>query len=198
MKLSEKAVAMGLCIAIILTFTGFCNTKKQIANEVLRLHIIANSDSEADQQLKIKIRDELLKRSELIISEEDSLEEAVKDVSASLDEIEKIAEATAANEGFNYKCNAEITEMYFDIREYDGVSMPSGEYTALRITIGEGRGKNWWCVMFPPLCLPAAEEAVAEFDREEQKILRAKTPEYEIKFKAVEIWEDICNKLKEV
>ncbi len=198
MKTAEKAVAIGLCIAIVLSFTGFCNTRDNLTEEVLRLHIVANSDSDADQQLKLKIRDEILKKSELLISEGDSLEEAVRDVSAAFEKIEKIAEATALSEGFDYDCTAEIKKMYFDIREYDDVSMPSGYYTALRITIGEGKGKNWWCVMFPPLCLPAAEGTVADFDEDEQAVLKTKNPEYEIKFKVVEIWEDICNKLKEV
>lgn len=197
MKLSEKAVALGLVIAIVFTFTGFCKTKENIEDEVLRLHIIANSDSEEDQNLKLKIRDEILKRSDLIITKGDTLKTAIEDVSASLDEIENIAQNVIEKEGFDYGCKAEITKMYFDIREYDDISMPSGEYMALRLTVGEGKGKNWWCVMFPPLCLPAAKQEVQSFSEKEQEILSVTEPQYEIKFKVVEIWENIKNKLKE-
>ncbi len=197
MKLSEKAVAIGLIIAIMFTFTGFCKTKENIANEVLRLHIIANSDSEEDQSLKLKVRDEILKRSDLIISDGDNLQLAIDEVSSSLNEIETIANEVIKNEGFDYTCKAEITQMYFNIREYENISMPSGEYTALRVTLGKGEGKNWWCVMFPPLCLPAAEKEVQSFSEKEQEILAVTEPQYEIKFKVVEIWENIKNKLKE-
>ena len=142
-----KLFTKALCIAFVLTvfysvipFEAECN---EISNEVFRIHILANSDSQADQSLKLKVRDEILAFSEGLFESADSKEEAENIVRENMDEIIAVAQKKVYDEGYRYKVNAELTNMYFTTRYYEQFTMPSGMYDALRVTIGEGEGKNW-------------------------------------------------------
>lgn len=136
-----------------------------LRNSVLRLHILANSDSEHDQNLKIKVRDALLESD--IFDNADSLETAEKIAQDNLDKIVETAENVLSENGCNLPVTAEIADVVFDERVYGDITMPSGEYRALRVKIGLAEGKNWWCVMYPPLCIPAACDVVEDKSAEE-------------------------------
>lgn len=123
-----------------------------LANSVFRLHVIANSDSEEDQNLKYIVRDNVLKYMNEICKDVDSKEEAIQIAQNHKEEFRSIALATIKDNGYNYDVSVEIGNFSFPTKTYGDISLPSGYYDALRIKIGEANGKNWWCVMFPPLC----------------------------------------------
>lgn len=135
----------------------------EIRSETLRLHIIANSDSEEDQQLKLKVRDAVLEATGELFAEVSGKTEAVAAAEYSANDIKEIAEKTIAEEGFDYEVQVEVTEMWFETRSYEGFTLPAGDYDAVRIIIGEGEGKNWWCVMYPALCVPGAEKPLEKY-----------------------------------
>ena len=135
----------------------------EIRSETLRLHIIANSDSEEDQQLKLKIRDAVLEATGELFAEVSGKTEAVAAAEYSSDDIKAIAKEIIASEGFDYEVQVEVTEMWFETRSYEGFTLPAGDYDAVRIIIGEGEGKNWWCVMYPALCIPGAEKPLEKY-----------------------------------
>lgn len=137
------------------TFSANC---EEVRGEVLRLHIPANSDSDEDQAIKLRLRDELLARFGGELSGCGDLTSARARAAELLPEIERFANDFLAENGFSYGASAELVDMYFTTREYDRLILPAGQYTALRVTLGSGNGKNWWCVIFPQLCLPAVSE----------------------------------------
>ncbi len=167
------SAAMSLTIAIsnICSFVRDGRELDKLRNSVLRLHILANSDSERDQTLKLMVRDALLERSGEVFGEASDFDEAKENAAQKLSLIEDIAEEVLSENGCDLPAEAEITDMHFDERTYGDITMPAGEYTALRIEIGQAQGHNWWCVMYPPLCLPAAcgyaKETEAETESEE-------------------------------
>ncbi|MBE6893189.1 MAG: stage II sporulation protein R [Ruminococcaceae bacterium] len=135
----------------------------EIRSETLRLHIIANSDSEEDQQLKLKVRDAVLEATGELFAEVSGKTEAVAAAEYSSNDIKAIAEEVIVSEGFDYEVQVEVTEMWFETRSYEGFTLPAGDYDAVRIIIGEGEGKNWWCVMYPALCVPGAEKTLEKY-----------------------------------
>ncbi len=165
---AEISLILGMAAAVFCA--GFCNFEKayeDITETVFRLHIPANSDSPQDQNLKLKVRDAVLEETAYLFENSHSAEEAAQAARENLPLIQSIAENTLRENGCDLPVRCEVTKMEFDTRVYDSVTMPAGEYSALRISIGSGHGKNWWCVMFPPLCLPAVtniDEALSEYD----------------------------------
>ena len=135
----------------------------QIKTDTLRLHIIANSDSDLDQKLKLKVRDRVLEYTGELFAEVSGKTEAEALAEYSSDEIKNIAEEVIAENGADYSVSVEITNMWFETRSYDGFTLPAGDYDAVRIIIGAGEGHNWWCVMYPPLCIPGAEYALEKY-----------------------------------
>ncbi|CDZ24483.1 stage II sporulation protein R [[Clostridium] cellulosi] len=202
----EKAVLLGLMITVIAaslsSFSVFAKQCSDIRGKVLRLHIIANSDSKADQQLKLNVRDRILRESQELFIAADNKEEAEENVREKLPEIIKIAQDEVKREGFNYKVNAQLVNMYFTTRKYDNITLPAGYYDAVRITIGEAKGHNWWCVLFPSLCIPASsEEQKQEISDvlspdEENIVENSDKPDIKIKFKVVELFEQCDDFLK--
>lgn len=152
-------VKMVLILSFLLfIYTTICafsyaqNISHDIANSVFRLHVLANSDSTQDQNLKYKIRDNLLIYMNEICSDCKTKEEAISLVEKNKDNFKQIALDTIKNEGFSYDVNINIGNFEFPTKNYGDVSLPAGFYDALRVEIGEAKGHNWWCVMFPPLC----------------------------------------------
>jgi stage II sporulation protein R len=198
--LIEAAALCGLIITIFITsLTTFAADYNNITDKILRFHILANSDSVADQALKLEVRDAVLSGTANIFENPRNKEEAVAAAKKALPEICRIAEETIANAGFDYVVSAEVTEMEFDTRVYGDITMPAGDYTAIRVTIGEAEGKNWWCVMFPQLCLPAftKEEAIDVFNNyltESEKDILRNPRKYKGKFFFVELWKKIFGK----
>lgn len=155
-KLHTWEAALLLAVAAALLW-GACTLQRQDALEqkVIRLHVIANSDSEADQALKLRVRDRVLVLAEDILRQSGDMEEARQRLTEALPRLQQTAAEEIAAQGSRYTVSARLEETEFPTREYDGFALPSGEYLALRVVIGEGAGKNWWCVVFPPLCTTA-------------------------------------------
>lgn len=188
----EIALALGLSFSLVFSALAL-DTQEDISEKLIRLHVIANSDSDADQELKLKVRDEILEYVSDLTEECKSIDNAKLLVSNNLDELENIASRVIAENGFDYTSHAELSEVYFPTRVYDTFSLPAGEYDALRIHLGRGEGKNWWCVLFPPLCVSAAEVETeltnAGINSEDIKLITSDETEYRLKFKVVEIIE---------
>lgn len=162
--------------------------QRELAGKLLRLHIIANSDSAADQELKLKVRDRVLSA----LENSDELIDARMYLSENAGKIKACARDEVIKNGFDYPVRVDFVKMYFPTREYESFSLPAGLYNAVRLEIGEGKGQNWWCVMFPPLCLSAAcefEETAkqAGMSDEEIKLLKSGKTVYRFKFKTLEI-----------
>lgn len=204
MKKTDIILLGGLIGAIIFTnFAEFETTLSGLENEVLRMHILANSDSEEDQQLKIKVRDELLEHSEEIFGGCSSLDEMKNTAVKKLDYINDIVLEVIDENGFDYGAQSSLVNMEFDDRVYGDLTMPAGNYDALRITIGEAQGHNWWCVMYPPLCIPAAETVSADsdtagdyFSREELDLMEH-PEDYQLKFRCAEVFKGLKKKISD-
>lgn len=192
-------VPLFVIISMVLSYTvPFVEASESISDEVFRLHILANSNSEADQQLKLKVRDEILIAGEELFKGCTSVEEAIKVCSENLDFFQQAAQKCIAENGAAYTVKATVDKEYFNTREYEKITLPSGIYNALKIEIGEAKGKNWWCVMFPAICLPSvSEDEINEVLSEEEIKLINSNNKYEIRFKIVEIYEKIKSKAAE-
>lgn len=165
MKKSTMVIfAAGLLLAILIT-NGIAVIRdgrrlEQLRGSVLRLHILADSDDPRDQKLKLEVRDALLKSG--IFDEAESLADAERIAQQSIPQIEDIARDVLREYGCADSVTAELADVEFDERVYGDITMPAGEYRALRVKIGSAQGHNWWCVMYPPLCLPAAIDEESE------------------------------------
>ena len=197
-------------MVIILTFllfiyTNICaisyaqNISTDIASSVFRLHVIANSDSKEDQDLKYKVRDNLLKYMNKICKDCTSKEDAISLVEKNKDIFKQIALDTIRNEGFSYDVNINIGNFEFPTKNYGDISLPAGLYDALRVEIGEAKGQNWWCVMFPPLCfvdissgvVPEESKEVLQDNLTEEEfalISNKSSDEIQFKFKLLEFF----------
>ena len=186
----ELAALMGLTITLgISSVTGFMQDCAELRQEVLRIHILADSDLETDQAVKLQVRDAVLEVINRDFSGDGTLEGTIACLEGELDRIEETADQVLEEAGMPYRARAELTEMYFTTREYerngDTFSMPAGRYQALRVTLGSGEGHNWWCVAYPPMCIDAAVEGQAAVV--EQEILAlGETPVYKPKLALVE------------
>lgn len=188
-------ITLIICIVSAIAFENEC---KGIREEVLRLHVIANSDETYDQELKLKVRDALLLSGEKIFSGSEDIISAESRIADKKDILQYAAEETIANLGYDYSVKIELARSYFPTRTYGELTLPAGYYKAVRVIIGEGKGKNWWCIMFPPLCLPAAtnsKEAIADFLTEEEMEIVCSDPKFEVRFWLVEKYYELKNKL---
>ncbi|MCL2020243.1 MAG: stage II sporulation protein R [Oscillospiraceae bacterium] len=179
----------GACLTLLTaSFSAFAQSCEALQGEVLRLHILPNSNSADDQQLKYELRDFILSDAKTYFADVSTLEEAVQSAQYYLSSIEENAKAFIAEKGYDYDVIVSIETMFFTTRVYENLTMPAGDYTALRIKIGEGEGQNWWCVAFPPLCLPAVTQKSGEpyFSPETSKVIEADGKRAEVKFKLYE------------
>lgn len=196
MSLSKKikiSVTVGIVVAILFSIFSFAKTSEEIRSDVLRLHVIANSDTSVDQNLKLRLRDYILQEGKDIFNGSVNVENAVEKIEPVLPELEKSAKAFMNQAGFDYDVKISLSNEYFTTRTYETVTLPAGKYLALRVVIGSGEGHNWWCVMFPPMCVPAADkkdEIENVFSEKEIKLVESK-PKYEPRFKVVEIYEQL-------
>jgi stage II sporulation protein R len=173
---------------LVSSFTGFAKDYGEIRENVVRLHILANSDNEADQRLKLQVRDRVLKDSAAIFKGSYTKAEAEAAARLYLPMIEAAAKDEIAARGYAYPVKAKLVNMHFESRSYGETVFPAGRYDAVRLEIGEAKGQNWWCVMFPPMCLPAAEEKPAEPLPVEEKIARLnEQPRYVPKLAVLEL-----------
>lgn len=139
---------------------GSTNYQEDIANRILRFHVVANSDSEEDQALKIKIKDAVVEYMSPLLKDSDSLDTSIHIAKANFNSIESIAKKIIAENDYNYDVSCNIEDTVFPVKCYGDVVLPSGKYTALNIKIGKAKGKNWWCILYPPLCFVDASSGV--------------------------------------
>lgn len=168
---------------------SFAQGCSQLYDGVLRLHILANSDSESDQQLKLRVRDRVLQTAQQLGLGENCTElpQLLEQTQQLLGQLEQAAQQEVWRSGSDQKVKAYLTRMYFDTREYEDFTMPAGVYRTVRFTIGKGEGKNWWCVLFPQMCIPTAVQPAAEFSDEQLRVLERR-PQYEPKFALLELF----------
>ena len=197
-----------LAIFILLSANSYVNAvSSNIADGVFRLHVIANSDSVVDQNLKYKVRDALLDYMNSICSDVSSKEDAMNIASEHLEDFKAIAENVIYENNYTYPVSVEIGKYDFPTKNYGDVSIPAGIYDALRVKIGKASGKNWWCVMFPPLCFVDVSSGIVPNESKELLQENMSTEEYDLitnssnnsdlnfKFKIVELFENIKIKL---
>ncbi len=193
MKLFLKSLCAAFVLSVIFSVLPFQATCTELQDEVFRLHILANSDSAADQALKLKVRDRVLGYTEALFKQAQSKQEAERLVAANLQSIANVAACELRDSGSDDTVKAEITRMFFTTRRYENYTLPSGMYDALRLTIGKGEGHNWWCVMFPGLCVSSEQSRDAKaketFTDGEYRVVREEKQEY--KFFIVEFFEKI-------
>ena len=192
--LSVIAIAISLYMAFSCTY--FTASAESVKEDVVRLHILANSDSSIDQDIKLKVRDALLETNASILSDSVTTENAKEHFESSKEILLKAAKSTLKENGFDYDVKITLQEEYFDTRAYGKLTFPAGQYTALKVILGKGEGKNWWCVMFPPLCVPAADgveanEITADYLTESGKKIVNGGEKYIVKFKLLEIYEEL-------
>ena len=172
---------------------------EDLQNSVFRLHVIANSDSEEDQNLKYIVRDNLLNYMKEICKDCTNKEEAIKIVTSNLEQFKQIAENTVKEQGYSYNINLKIGEFEFPTKTYGDISFPAGIYDALKVEIGEASGHNWWCVMFPPLCfvditsgtVPDSSKEMLENELNEEEfalISDDSSSDIQFKFKLLELF----------
>ena len=163
-----------------------------LSDEMIRLHVVANSDDPADQALKLKVRDAVLTRCGVYLAGLDR-GEALEVLEQSLPQLGRVAADTVALEGYDYPVRVSLREEEFPTRDYTDFSLPAGTYTALRVELGQASGHNWWCVVFPPLCTDSVTEAVAETSLTDDQValITGQTEGYVIKFKAIELGENL-------
>ena len=195
-RISELSAIVALLICIIMC-VGFEKDCENIRENVLRLHVVADSDSDEAQTVKLKVRDALLEQSRELFEGNRNIDTAQVRLSTELDKMKETAERVLAENGYTYSAQVELRKCYFPTRQYGDVTLPAGYYNALRVVLGSGEGQNWWCVMFPPMCLPAAGRQEAKLsDVLDEKSLEIVTEskKYEVRFWIVEKWYELFGK----
>lgn len=204
-KIIFVSVILGVIFTSIVTYTATYSeeVRKGIADRVLRFHVIANSDCDYDQRLKLSVRDEVLNTYREELKKCGNVMETKEFFNKNINDVKALAEKVVRREGYDYEVNAFIGKSVFPTKKYGDVAFPAGEYDALKIEIGEAKGRNWWCVMFPPLCFvdvshnKISEESKNELynilPEEEYGIVTSpeNSNSFKVKFKIVELWEEL-------
>ena len=191
-------ISLLLVIFLILNLISYSNSVfAGLEENIFRLHILANSDSSEDQELKLAVRDNIISYMKEINSSSNSKKETINNVSLHLDDLQKIAENTISEKGFDYSVDLEIGNFYFPTKYYGNINLPAGNYDALKINIGKANGKNWWCSLFPPLCFIDISNGYIEENEqdilknnlsdEEFLLISSSSPEIKLKFKLLEL-----------
>lgn len=192
-RVLELALGLGLAAALIWGNASL-HRQQALADRVVRLHILANSDSDEDQALKLQVRDRVLDRAAEILEASEDRAAAERALRAALPELESLAADEIARCGYDYPVTAELADTAFPTREYDGFALPAGRYLALRLVIGAGEGHNWWCVVFPPLCTAVSSDLAqtamaAGLTEDDVQLITESENGYVLKFKSIELWE---------
>jgi len=197
----ESALLMAAALTLLVgTWAG--TSQAALAHRVLRLHVIANSDSEEDQALKLRVRDAVLEQAGALLAGVEDSAGAEELLAPHLDSLRRTAEETLARAGCGDRVEVRLADRWFPTKEYEGFALPAGEYRALQVVIGEGEGQNWWCVVFPPLCLASVSEEVAEtvaragLKEGQVALITGQDGNYVLKFKVIEWWELLMQKLR--
>lgn len=191
----EAALLLALAVTLV---WGAVSVQRQetLSRKLIRLHVIANSDSEADQALKLQVRDAVLAEATALLEQSADRDDAWRRLTAALPELERTAAETCDGA---YPVSAVLTTAEFPLKTYDGFSLPAGRYPALRVVIGEGRGQNWWCVVYPPLCTASCTDlkstAIAAGWDGDDVALVTESEGYVLRFRAVELWQQLRQQL---
>ena len=199
-KVLLSVVSVALALYLSFSCTYFVAAAQGVRDNVVRLHILANSDSEVDQRVKLRVRDALLEKNTELLTCGVNAENARAYFDKCKDELLETVYKVLKENGFDYGAEITLEKEYFETREYGELTFPAGEYMALRVVLGDGEGHNWWCVMFPPLCVPAADGVETRAGKTEDYLspgengLIKNGKKYEIKFKIIEIYEELREK----
>ncbi len=201
LKWAEIALLLGLAV-FLASGAMALQTEQELSDRVVRLHVLANSDSEEDQALKLRVRDRVLAYVEPLLEGSADRREAEALLRGRLLELERVAGEEIRAAGYDYRVEARLEDTSFPTREYEGFTLPAGKYLALRLVIGAGAGRNWWCVVFPPLCAAAAEEVpaaalAAGLSREQVGLITEENQGYVLKSKLVEFWGEVRARLED-
>lgn len=175
-------------------------TQVRLASQVIRLHVLANSDSEEDQALKLEVRDRVLETTSALLAGETEPQAAAVLLDQHLDDIAQTAAQEISAQGHDDRVEVRLEQTWFPTRQYQGISLPAGNYLALRVLIGAAEGHNWWCVVFPNLCLPAVSERALEASTltpGQISLLQEEETSYVFRFKALELWQSLKHRLME-
>lgn len=205
--MSSKTLRRWECALLVLAaaLTLFCSWlggyRECLSGKLLRLHVVANSDSDADQALKLEVRDAVLDCAAGYLENVSDVRAAEQVLGAHLAEVAGAGQAVVREKGYDYAVRASLGTSHFPTKTYDGFALPAGDYRALRVTIGAGEGRNWWCVVFPALCVSAASEwqdtAVSGGLSDEDVRLMAEEDEgYVLRFKCLELWDKLSQKCR--
>ena len=173
-------------------------TQVRLASQVIRLHVLANSDSEKDQALKLQVRDRILAETNSLLEGETDPQAAAQTLNKHLEDLAQTAAQEIAAQGYAYQVEVRLEQTWFPTRQYQGISLPAGDYLALRVLIGAAEGHNWWCVVFPSLCLPAVSERALEASTltpGQISLLQEENTSYVFRFKALELWQSFKHHL---
>ena len=192
------SLLLTLCALFLLLGLLPVHGECEVYDRVLRLHVLANSDSEEDQAVKLQVRDALLRVTEPLLEEISTREEAEAVIRDSLPLLKETADETLKSLGSDHRATVELSRERYPTRTYDQCAFPSGSYLSLRVRIGSGEGKNWWCVLFPPMCLSAASResredafiSVGFTDEQYRVITETDDPTYTVRFKILEVFEE--------
>ena len=199
LRTAELALAVGLLVACCWGASAL-HSRQALADKVVRLHVLANSDSDADQALKLQVRDVVVRRAAELLAGAQNRAEAENRLRGELPELQALAAREIAAEGYSYSVTAKLENTSFPTREYDGFTLPAGEYLALRVVIGAGEGHNWWCVVFPPLCTAATSELgqtamAAGLSEDDVRLITGDGEGYVLRFKTIELLEQLRARL---
>ena len=201
-KLRLWEAALFLAFGLTLTAGVWSSASASaLAGQVLRLHVVANSDTQEDQVLKLQVRDAVLEQADLLLEDVTDRGEAEAVLSQQLQALAEAGAAVVAGAGYDYPVTVSLEDCWFPTKVYDGFSLPAGTYRALRIVIGEGGGQNWWCVVFPPLCLGSVTEEVAAtaaqagLSEDQVSLITGRDGGYVLKFKLIEWWDSLVQAL---
>lgn len=197
----KKLFLISIITILACGFIYFNNSVKNtgnISDKLIRFHVVANSDLETDQKVKLKVRDAILKEIGPKLSKSKSREESLNILKANALRIEEISDAVLKKDGKTYTASAQIGDFTFPIKSYGNITLPEGEYKALKVVLGEGEGKNWWCVMFPPLCFIDITRGLTteETDEELKKVLDDEQLQSITAFKPEGIKTEVVTKLE--
>lgn len=175
-------------------------TQVRLASQVIRLHVLANSDSEEDQALKLEVRDRVLETTSALLAGETEPQAAAVLLDQHLEDIAQTAAQEISAQGHDDRVEVRLEQTWFPTRQYQGISLPAGNYLALRVLIGAAEGHNWWCVVFPNLCLPAVSERALEASTltpGQISLLQEEETSYVFRFKTLEFWQSLKHRLME-
>ena len=197
MKFNKIFIPLFLTFTIILGIAqpvvAAVKTSEDISNKVFRLHILANSNSTEDQNTKLMLKNFILENSKDVIGGK-TLDEAISNAKNNRKEITEMCNEYLKSIGIDYKVVVSVVKEYFKTRVYDDFTLPAGKYNSLKIELGEAKGHNWWCIVFPSVCLSACTESMNDYLNEDEMKLVSNT--YSPKFKVVEIYESAKEKIK--